>query len=104
VEAVLYVAKIQASMGNYPKLEVALEKLTQLDPASPEAWYDLAGLKAAVGKTNDTLVNLRHALEANAQRLAKDPKASNLLLTFRADNRFSSFRDSPEIRDLASHN
>ncbi|MDB6015713.1 MAG: hypothetical protein JWR19_202 [Pedosphaera sp.] len=104
VEAVLYVAKIQASMGNYPKLEVALEKLTQLDPASPEAWYDLAGLKAAVGKTNDALGNLRHALEANAQRLAKDPKASNLLLTFRADNRFSSFRDSPEIRDLASHN
>ena len=36
--AVIAVAKAYAQLSNYPKLEIALEKLTQVSPHSPEAW------------------------------------------------------------------
>jgi tetratricopeptide (TPR) repeat protein len=98
--AVMFVARAYAEMRNTPKLETALEKLTQLEPNSPEAWYDLAAMKATDNKTNEAFQSLRHAMESNASRLDKDPKASNLLLTARADGRFEKWRQSPELRAL----
>jgi hypothetical protein len=77
-----------------------LQKLTKLQPESPEAWYDLAALEAALGKSNEALGSLRQSSQFNARRLAQDPKASNLMLTAQKDGRFDQLRKYPEVQQL----
>jgi len=98
--AVIFLAKAYAQMGNYPKLEIALEKLTQLQPHSPEAWCDLAAMKIAVGKASEAYKDLKVSVDENAKRLAQNPKASNLLLTIRADPRFAGISNTPEFQQV----
>jgi tetratricopeptide (TPR) repeat protein len=85
--------------GYYDKLEAALQKLVTLapEPFRPEAYYDLAALKAMFGKTGEALDNLRIAMDYNARRLKLDPKASDLAVTCRADHRFDALRNLPEF-------
>jgi thioredoxin-like negative regulator of GroEL len=98
----LAAASSYAALGNASRLEAALEKLTKVMPTSPEAWYDLAVVKAGIGKPTEGLAALRHCLELNAQRLQQDPKASNLLITTRKEERFGSLRQLPEFQKLVS--
>jgi tetratricopeptide (TPR) repeat protein len=98
--AVMFLAQAYSQLGNYPKMESASERLVQLEPDSPEVWYNLAGIKSAFGKTNEAIKALTSALDTNAKRLARDPKATNLLLTARADPRFNPIRTSPQFQAL----
>ena len=98
--AVLSIAQAYAALGNVTKLEAALEKLTKLMPANPEVWYDLAVLKAGVGKSAEALAALRQALDLSAKRLQHDPKARNLLASARKEDRFGPLRQSPEFKQL----
>jgi thioredoxin-like negative regulator of GroEL len=98
--AVMFLAGAYVQMRNYPKLEAALSKLTQLEPHSPEAWCDLAAMRSVLGKTNQALQDLRRTLEANSARLSQDPKASNLLLNIRNDQRFAPLHPLPEYQQL----
>ncbi len=98
--AALNLAQAYAALGNVPKLETALEKLTKLMPGSPEAWYDLAALKASIGKTTEGLSDLRQALNLSAQRLQRDPKAHDLLASARKEERFGALRQSPQFKQL----
>ena len=100
VQVVQTLAQVFASKGLYPRLEAALEKLTQLDPNFAEAWYDLASMKLTFQKTNDALNSLRRAIEASNLRLAKTPGASNLLTTAKTDVRFTGLRSNPEFQKL----
>jgi thioredoxin-like negative regulator of GroEL len=97
---VLGIASVYGELGNYGKLEVALQKLTKLMPDSPEAWYDLAGVEATVGKQTDAMAALRQALDLNAQRLKRDPKARDLVATARTERRFDVLRQSAEFQKL----
>jgi len=97
---ILAAASDYAALGNAPRLEAALEKLTKVMPTSPEAWYDLAVVRAGVGKTTEGIAALRQSLELSAQRLQRDPKASNLLLNARKEQRFGSLRQTPEFQKL----
>jgi thioredoxin-like negative regulator of GroEL len=99
---VLNVARIYAQMADYPKLEVALEKFAKMEPDSPEASYDLAAMKTAVGKPQEAIHALSNALSANTRRLQKDPKASNLALTVKSDNRFDAIRKLPDFQKLVN--
>ena len=101
-QAVLTVAKIFASMQDWPKLEAALERFVKLEPSNPEAWFDLAALKANLGKSAEALAPLKQALALNAQRLKQDPntKAQNLLNLARTDPRFNAMRRMPEFQKL----
>jgi tetratricopeptide (TPR) repeat protein len=96
----LSLAQAYATLGNATKLESSLERLTKAMPASPEAWYDLAVLKAGLGKPAEALPALRQALELSAKRLQQDPKARDLLANARNEERFGPLRQSPEFRKL----
>jgi tetratricopeptide (TPR) repeat protein len=98
--AVVHAAQIYNQLGDFPKLETALEKLTKLSPDSPEAWYDLAAMKAHLGKIAEALPALSRCLDLNAQRLLRDPKASDLSVNARQEVRFTSIRATPEFQKL----
>src|SRR5262249_35103068 len=98
--ALLLAAQEYASMHNVPKLELALEKLVKTAPDSPEAWYDLAALKATVSKTQDSLEALRHAFDLSAKRRRIDPKAQDMIAAAKSDRRFDAVRSLPEYAKL----
>jgi thioredoxin-like negative regulator of GroEL len=97
---VLATAQAYAALRNAPKLEAALEKLTQVMPESPEAWYDLAALKVGIGKSAEAVAALRQSLELSAKRLQRDPKARDLLASARKEERFAPLRQLPEFQKL----
>jgi len=72
----------------------------KLAPDSPEAWYDLAGLKANLGKAKEALPVLVKALELSAVRRQRDSKALDLANAARGDERFASLRQTPEFQRL----
>jgi tetratricopeptide (TPR) repeat protein len=100
--AILTVAQLFAQMGNYPKLDAALEKLVKLVPESPEAWYDLAAIKASLGNSAEALKALARTLELDQKRRSADPKARNILAEVKNDPRFATIRSSPEYERLVS--
>jgi tetratricopeptide (TPR) repeat protein len=100
VSAVLSVAQAYIAMRNFPKVEAALEKLVKLAPDQPEAWYDLAGTKAVIGKSSDALQALRRSLELSTQRRAKDPGKPDLRTNAAGDERFAALRGMPEFQTL----
>ncbi|HVM48231.1 MAG TPA: DUF2723 domain-containing protein [Candidatus Acidoferrum sp.] len=100
--AILGAASTYAALNNAPRLEAALEKLTSLMPSSPEAWYDLAVVRAGIGKPNEGLAALKKCLDLNTQRLQHDPKASNLLVNARKEPRFAALQRMPEFQKLIS--
>jgi TPR repeat protein/WD40 repeat protein len=101
--AVLGAATVYAALGNVPRLEAALERLTKVMPGSPEAWYDLAALKSNIGKPGEALAALRQALELSAKRLQLNPKAQDLLANARKEERFTPLRQLPEFQKLVQH-
>jgi Flp pilus assembly protein TadD len=87
-------------MRNWPKLEMTLERLVKIMPAEPETWYDLAALKASLGKQTESLTRLKQALELSAKRRQGNPTANDLLAAVRNDPRFNPLRQLPEFQKL----
>jgi tetratricopeptide (TPR) repeat protein len=98
--AVLTVAKAFAQMRDWPRLEAALQRFVKLEPSNAEAWYDLAALKASLGKRAESLAGLSKAVDLSAQRLKTDPKALDLRQQARKDARFDPLRQMPEFQSL----
>lgn len=94
-------AQHYAQTQNVPKLESTLEKLVRTPGAGPEAWYDLAALKASLKKSSEALAALKQALDLSATRLTADPKARDLRADVRKDMRFDALRQTPEFQKLA---
>ena len=100
VNAVLSVARALAQINRLDKLEPTLAKLVKLAPQRPEVWYDLAALKAVLGKQTEVFPALQKALELNAVQLTQDADAKNLTNEARRDARFEAVRSSPEFQRL----
>jgi tetratricopeptide (TPR) repeat protein len=100
VGALLAIAQAWAQLGNYGKLESTLEKLSKAAPDSPEAWYDLAAVKATLNKPTEAIPALKQALETSSKRLAQDSKARDLRTELKQDPRFAAMRTLPEFQKL----
>jgi tetratricopeptide (TPR) repeat protein len=87
-------------LGNYPKLETALEKLAALAPGQPEPLYDLAALQTLLGNNTGALKNLKQALDWSQQRHQQNPQASDLAASNRVDHRFDRIRNLPEFQKI----
>jgi tetratricopeptide (TPR) repeat protein len=85
-------------LADYPKAEQALERLTQVAPQSPEAWYDLGAVRNSLGKMGEALTCLRRAVDLSASRLAQDPKAKDLQQALEKDPQFAILRQTPEYK------
>jgi hypothetical protein len=81
---------------------MALEKLVQLLPDRAEPAFDLAGMKAALGKQADALKYLKTALEVNALNRKTNPTAPDLIAMLRDDPRYSLMRTQPDFQKLVS--
>jgi len=102
--SVVRAAMVYGEIGNWQRLEASLEKLVKLSPDSPEAWYDLAAMKANLRKDKEALPALGRAMALNAKRLQENPKAPNLVVAMSNDNRFAVLRQMPEFQKLVSTN
>lgn len=98
--AILAVAQVYAQIGLYEKLESSLEQLTRAVPESPEAWYDLAAVRAAVNKADAAFPALQKALELSQARRAKDTNARDIAAEVLTDQRFAALRTRPEFKQL----
>jgi tetratricopeptide (TPR) repeat protein len=98
------IAQFYAQTGNLLKLEIAVQKLVTLAPNEPEPWYDLAAVKLALGKTSESLEDLRTSLDLSAKRLKQNPQARDLLAEVHKDHRFDPIRNLPEFQKLIPPN
>jgi thioredoxin-like negative regulator of GroEL len=102
LQQVMTVAKAYNDLGQPKKLQGALEKLTQLAPESPEAWYDLAASQATLGQTVPALESLKKSLTLNSKRMETNATATDLNMTLTNDVRFSKLRDTAEFKALTA--
>jgi thioredoxin-like negative regulator of GroEL len=100
--AMLLLARQYVAMGNYQKVEVALERVTRLRSDSPEAWYDYAALKAFLGKSTESFQALRQSFSLSTARSKQDPKARDLYVEIQTDQRFDSLRNMAEFMQLTN--
>jgi len=100
--AIRSVVAAYAQLGKADKLEVALQRLTTVDPSIPEGWYDLAAIKATFGKNAEAVAALNHAFTLSDSRLAADPTQKNLRTEAAKDQRFDRLRADPQYQKLIS--
>jgi tetratricopeptide (TPR) repeat protein len=100
----LKVAQFYARAANYDGLERALEKLVQVSPTSPEAWYNLAALRITLGKKAQAVTALHEALRLSAKRREQNPEARDLVAEATRDPRFQSLRGAPEWKEIVPGN
>jgi tetratricopeptide (TPR) repeat protein len=102
--AVLACAQAFLQINNLPKLEATLQRLTVVTPDSPEAWYDLAAIKATLGKPDESIASLKRAIELSDTRLANSVAAKNLREEAAKDARFGLVRNRPEFQAIMGSN
>ena len=103
-DVLLKAALAYAEANDSAGLEKALEKLVQVCPTAPEAWYDLAALRAMLGRKTEALTALREAVQLGAKRRDQDPKARDLAADARKDPRFRLIRETPEWKEIVPGN
>jgi tetratricopeptide (TPR) repeat protein len=101
--AVYFTVQVYSQLRDTLKLETALQNWARVNP-SPEAWLDLAAIKTALNKTADALAAVKVCLQLNARRLAADPKASNLALLARTDERLKALQGRPDFQQMLATN
>ncbi|HKI69582.1 MAG TPA: DUF2723 domain-containing protein, partial [Verrucomicrobiae bacterium] len=89
-----------AQMGELNKVQMVLEKLVKSAPDSPEAWYDLAAIRATLNQKQECLSALKQAMALNASRLSTNHSARDLKAELAKDKRFDSLRSLPEFKQI----
>ena len=90
------VATAYVQMGDLAGSERIMKHMTEVAPDSAETWYNLASLQAAQRKTNESLANLKKALQVfDAHPGAQDLRSYN-----KNDRNFDAIRNTPEFQKL----
>ena len=103
ISSVYFTVQVYSQLRDMPKLEAALQNWVKVNPA-PEAWLDLAAAQALLNKQSEALAAVKSCLELNTRRLAVDPKASNIALLARSDERLKSLQTLPQFQQLFATN
>ncbi len=101
-EVVNALIQLYIQMQSLPRIEEGLERLVSLKGDSPEALYDLAAIKATIGKSPEAISWLKKSIELSDARLKKDPKSRDMRLEAAKDQRFQSLSQTPEFKQLAA--
>jgi len=99
-ETILTVASAYNDLKQYDRLENALIRLVEVIPDNPEAWFDLAGTQALMGKQQLALQTLSKTMELSRARKLKNPAAVDLARKARADTRFNAMKVLPEFQKI----
>lgn len=94
------IIQFQVMAQNYRGLEEGLERLVEIRPGSPEATYDLAALKATVGKSNEALAWLKKCIEVSDARLKTNAGARNMRTEATKDDRFKGVAQNTEFKAI----
>jgi tetratricopeptide (TPR) repeat protein len=98
------VAQFYAQMGNLPKAEEAMRRVTEVEPNSSQSWYNLANVQAFQSHAADAAESLKRAFATNALERAADPRIMDLRANAGANPNFNSIRQTPEFRAVAGTN
>ena len=91
---------IYKQLNNFPKVETGLARLTQLQPNSPEAWYDLATIRTTIGKNAEGLLAVSNAIKFSDARRTTDPAAKDITAVAKNDPYIAPLRAMPEFQKL----
>jgi cytochrome c-type biogenesis protein CcmH/NrfG len=91
---------IYKQLNNFAKVETGLMRLTQLQPSSPEAWYDLATIRTTIGKNPDGLFAVSNAIKLSDSRRAANPAAKDITSVAKSDPYLAPLRAMPEFQKL----
>jgi hypothetical protein len=101
---ILSCAQVYVKANAVGRLETALNRLVQLVPENPEAWLDLAGLRALLGKTDLCFDALDRCVKLSNQRLKAEPASRNLAKEVLTDSRFGAVKSLPRFQQIISQN
>ncbi len=107
-DALIAVAQYHITANNPLKIEEALQRLCEVEPNSPEAWYDLAALQATLGKNDKSIQTLRKSFELSDARLSGGKTARDMREEVRKEantpsDRFRVARQLPEFQALLTN-
>ena len=91
---------IYKQLGNFEKVETGLARLTQMQPTSPEAWYDLGTVRTRNGKTGAGLLAVSNAVNLSNTRRATNPAATDITSVAKNDASLGPLRAMPEFQKL----
>lgn len=99
-QTVMTIVEWYRQLQNFPKIEVAMGRMVQLQPQSAEAWYDLGSIRTTLGRPTEGLHAISNAITISNARRATNPASIDLVAEARKDARLNPLRALPEFQKL----
>ncbi|MDI9401022.1 MAG: DUF2723 domain-containing protein [Verrucomicrobiota bacterium] len=91
-------AQVMLQQGLWEETEAILKMAVALAPGNAEILYDLSAMQSILGKSDEALSNLNHAVELNrAQRQTNQNVQDLVTVVLPLDKRFDFIRESPSF-------
>jgi tetratricopeptide (TPR) repeat protein len=92
------VANTYLEIGEYPRSEEAIKRLTQMVPTASLPWYNLALVQTRLGENSNAVASLKKAVELNPAELKTNPQMVNLKEHIYTDPNLAGLRQTPEFK------
>ena len=101
-EALQAAAQYYAQTRDYSKVEAVLQRFAAAEPGESISWFNLASIKAVLGKNDEALKDLKTAIDLSDQQLKTNPQALNVRTAVRSEPSFTALRNLPEFQKLVA--